>query len=42
VRVVTANPVARAVASVTDEVGVDIKGLGSPPAPDAAPQTMKT
>jgi hypothetical protein len=42
VRVTTANPVAIAVASVTDEEGVKSKLLGAPPAPDAAPQTIKT
>jgi hypothetical protein len=42
VRVATANPVASAVARVTDEVGVDSRELGDPPAPNAAPQTMKT
>lgn len=42
VRVAMANPVAIAVARVTEEVGVDTGVLGAPPAPDAAPQTMKT
>ena len=32
-----ANPVASAVARVTEEVGVDAEVLGAPPAPDAAP-----
>jgi len=42
VRVAMANPVASAVARVTEEVGVDAEVLGAPPAPEAAPQTMKT
>ena len=42
VRVAMANPVASAVARVTEKVGVDAEVVEAPPAPVAAPQTMKT